>query len=50
MLDDEDGVAQIAQAMQDVDQPLGIATMQSDGWFIQHVQRSHQPRTNEVAS
>ena len=44
MLYHQHGVAQIAQLMQDADQARGVAAVQADRGFIQHVQRAHQPR------
>ena len=44
VLDDEDRVAQIAQALQDFDQPMRVARMQSDRRLVEHVQRAHQMR------
>ena len=44
VLDHQDGISQVAQVVQNLDQAMGIAAVQSDGGLIQHVQRSHQPR------
>src|SRR5258707_1535504 len=44
MLDDQNGVAEIAQRFQDINQPLRIARMQADGRFIENVQRADQMR------
>ena len=44
MLDDEHGVALIAQLAEDVDQPLVVARVQADGRFVEHVQRADQRR------
>jgi len=38
----QNGVSQIAQAMQDVDEPVGVAAVQPDGGLIQDVERAHQ--------
>ena len=45
VFDYQDGVSQIAQVVQDLDQPMGVATVQPDGRLIQHIQRSDQTRT-----
>ena len=44
VLDDEDGVAQVAQLFEDANQPRGIARVQADGGLVEHVERAHQPR------
>src|SRR5712692_1813459 len=44
MLDDQNGVAEIAQRFEDINQPLRIARMQADGRFIENVQRADQMR------
>ena len=44
VLDDEDGVSQIAQAFENFDQPVRIARMQADGRLIEHVERADQLR------
>src|SRR5262249_22064311 len=45
VLDHEDAISQIAQVMQDLDQPVGIAAVESNGWLVEHIQRSNQART-----
>ncbi len=47
VLDDQDGVAQVAQAAQHVDQAAGIAMVQPDGRLIEHVQHAAQPRAEQ---
>ena len=42
MLDHDDGIAQIAQLLDHLDQMLGITRMQADAGFIQYVQGTHQ--------
>src|SRR2546426_890943 len=40
----QDGVAQVSQGLQDVNQAVGVARMQPDGRLIEHVERPHQMR------
>ena len=42
VLDHQDGVAQVAQFLEDANQLRRIPAVQSDGRFVQHVERSHQ--------
>ena len=42
MLDDEDGVAEVAQAAQDADQALGVALVQPDGRLVEDVEHAAQ--------
>ena len=42
MLDHEDGVAEIAQALQRHQQPLVVALMQADGGLVQHIEHAGQ--------
>ena len=42
MLDDDDGVAQIPQMEQGLEQPFVIALVQTDTRFIQHIHDPHQ--------
>ena len=44
VLDDEDGVAQVAQLFKNVDQPGRVAGVQADGRLVEHIERAHQPR------
>ena len=44
VLDHQDGVAQIAQALEDFDQPVRVARMQADGRLVEHVKRADQMR------
>ena len=46
VLDDEHGVAQVAQSVQRVNQSMIVALVQTDGRLVQHVQRTHEPRAN----
>ena len=46
MLDDEDGVAQIAHRLQRLDQARLIARMQADAGFVEDVQHARQPRSD----
>ena len=43
VLDDQDGVPQIAQPRQRLDQPPVVPLVQADAGFVQHVQHAHQP-------
>ena len=45
VLDDKDGVAQVAQLFENVNQPRRVARVQADGRLVEHVERAHQPRT-----
>ncbi len=42
VLDDDDGVAQVAQADQGVDQLAVVPLVQADGRLVEHIQHSHQ--------
>ena len=44
VLDDQNRVAEVAQALQDVDQAMRVARMEPDGRFVEHVQRADQMR------
>ena len=44
VFDDDDGVAGIAQLLEDADEPFRVARMQSDARFVEHEQRIHQAR------
>ena len=44
VLDDEDGVAEIAQLFQDVDEARGVARVQADGGLVEHVERADEAR------
>ena len=43
MLDHQNCVSQVAQVVKDLDQPVRIATMQSNRWLVQHIKRPYQP-------
>ena len=45
VLDDQDRVSQVAQVVQDLDQPMRVAAVQSDGRLVEHIQRADQPRS-----
>ena len=45
VLDHHNRVAEVAQVLQDLDQPGSIAAMQPDGRLVEHVERPHQPRS-----
>ena len=42
MFDDNDRVAEVAQAFQHADELLGIAGMESYRWFIEDIHRAHE--------
>ena len=44
VLDDEDGVAEVAQGVEDVDELGGVAGVQADGRLIEHVERADEAR------
>ena len=44
VFDDEDGVAEIAQALEDFDEALGVARVQADGRLVEHVERADEMR------
>src|SRR6185312_14116220 len=44
MFNYQDGISQVPKFVKDVDQPVGIAAVQSDRGFIQYVECAHQPR------
>ena len=44
VLDDKDGVAEIAQGVEDADELGGIARMEADGGFVQHVECADKAR------
>src|SRR5690348_9232112 len=44
VLDDKDGVAEIAQGLKDVDKTLGIARMETDGRLVQNIEGADQVR------
>ena len=46
VFDDDDGVAQIAQAAQGFEQPVVVALVQTDGWFVEHVQHAGEAGTD----
>ena len=44
VLDDEDGVAEVAQGFEDADELGGVAGVQADGGFVEHVERADETR------
>ncbi|MCK7519432.1 MAG: hypothetical protein MZV64_17720 [Ignavibacteriales bacterium] len=46
VLDDQHGVAQVAQSLERVQQAGVVARVQADRRLIQHVQHAHQPRAD----
>ena len=45
VLDDKHRVPQIAERLENIDQPLRVARMEPDGRFVQHVECANQMRT-----
>jgi hypothetical protein len=45
VLDHQDRVSQIAQVVQDLDEPVRVAAVQADGRLVEHVERADQPRS-----
>ena len=45
MLHHEDGVAQVAQLLKDMNQPRRVPRVQPDRRLVQNIERPHQPRT-----
>src|SRR6185369_3200106 len=45
MFHHKDRVAQVAQSLENFDQAMRVAAVQSDRGFIQNIERSHEPRT-----
>jgi len=46
VLDDQHGVAQIAQPLQRLDQPVVVALMQADGRLVENIEHAAQTRTD----
>ena len=46
VLDHDHGVAQVAQALQRVEQPAVVALVQADGGLVQHVHHAGEPRAD----
>ena len=46
VLDHDHGVAEIAQALERVEQPIVVALVQADARLIQNVKHAHQPRAD----
>ena len=44
VLDYEDGVAEVAEGFEDIDQALGVARVQADGRLVENVQRADEMR------
>ena len=47
VFDDQDGVAQVAQAAQDADQAAGVALVQPDGRLVEDVEHAAQARAEQ---
>src|SRR5437870_13451622 len=45
MLDDEDGVCEIAEGLENINEPLRVARMEADRRLVEHVERTHKMRT-----
>ena len=48
VLDDDDGVAGVAEAAEQRQQPVGVARVQADRRLVEHVERVHQPGAERV--
>ncbi len=46
MLDDDDGIAEVAQAPQGLEQAGIVALMQADRGLVEHVEHARQPRAD----
>ena len=46
MLDDNDGVAEVAQPLQRVEQPAVVALVQADGGLVEDIEHAGQPRAD----
>ena len=46
VLDDQDGVAQVAQPFQRLDEALVVALVQADGGLVENVEHAAQPRAD----
>ena len=44
VFDDDDGISQVAQLRDDFDQAPGVAGMEANAGFVEHVECVHQPR------
>ena len=44
MLDNEDGISQIAKVVEDFDEPVRITGVQTDGRLVENVKRADQAR------
>ena len=42
MLNDNHGIAYVAQLLQYANKSIGVTTMQTDTWFIKNIERAHQ--------
>ena len=48
MLDHDYGVSGVPQPLQQVEQPIDVARVEADGWFVEHIERIDQIRTQRV--
>src|SRR5580658_3999726 len=46
MLDNQNGVAEVAQGFQGAEQAAIVACVQADGWFVEHIQHATEARAN----
>ena len=46
VLDDDDGVADVTQVLERVEQAVVVALMQPDRGFVEHVEHARQPRAD----
>ncbi len=50
VLDDEDGVAEVAELFHDADELGGVAGVKADAWLVEDVEGADQARAEDVAS
>ena len=44
VLDDDDGVAEVAEVLEDADEAVGVAGVQADGWLVEDVEGADETR------
>ncbi len=44
MLDDDDGVAEVAEIFEDADEANGVAGVEADGWLVEDIERADELR------
>ena len=45
VLDDEDGVAEVAEVEHDADELGGVSGVEADGGLVQYIERAHKARS-----